>query len=222
MKKSILILSAAVSLLAYQAFGQTIAVNGTSASGNAGQTFTLTLSLSITGANSIGDVESVNMLLRTLNGASFFTLSNVTPISPFSNTNAPPSTTSTFGTTGDAANSGFTVTTNTNSGEVGSNAPAGSNPVAGTGTTSFNFETVNFNSLGSTPAGVYHFGVTLGGHPDAQGSWIDNSANTTFDINSAPDFTITIVPEPATWSLFGLGVVGAFGLNLLRTRRTIS
>jgi hypothetical protein len=27
------------------------------------------------------------------------------------------------------------------------------------------------------------------------------------------------VPEPATWSLFGLGAIGTFGLNLLRARR---
>jgi PEP-CTERM motif len=221
MKKLILSLSAAVSLLAYPAFGQTISVSGNNATIAAGAFTDITLTLSITGANSISDVESVNMLLRALTadgGQSFFTLSNVTPISPFTLANN--GAASSFTTAGTTGNSGYTVSNTAI--DMGSNAPAGSNPVNATTGATFAFETVRFTSLGTTPTGVYHFGVSLNGHLDAQGSWIDNMASTQFDINSAPNFTITIVPEPATWSLFGLGVVGAFGLNLLRARRTIS
>src|SRR5689334_4041540 len=113
MKKLILILSMAVCLVAYQAFGQTISVTGVNSNiGAASGSFVdITLSLNVTGNNSIGNVESVNMLLRTfaqglgLSGNGLFQLSMVTPISPFSATNAPPSTTSTFSTAGDAANS---------------------------------------------------------------------------------------------------------------------
>ena len=72
-----------------------------------------------------------------------------------------------------------------------------------------------------TAGTFYNFSATAGGagDPGFQGSWIDNMGGTSFDVNSEPTFTITVVPEPATWSLFGLGALGALGLNLQRVRR---
>lgn len=222
MKKSILILCAAMGLAHYAA-GQTISVTGQNITATPGSTVGDQLTLAITGTNSITNVESVNMLLRTgstggSNGASFFTVSSVTPTSPFTLTNSNPSNVA-FNTAGDSANSGTTVSNPTS--DLGSNAPSASAPtVSGSGTTSIPFETANFALSPSTPVGVYSFSVTLGGLPDSQGSWIDNTSNATFDINSAPTFTITVVPEPATLSLFALGAIGAVGLNFLRARRT--
>lgn len=224
MKKSILILITAVGLFAYPAFAQTISVTGQSLTASPGTSVGDQLTLTITGANTISNVESVNMLLKTfaagggLNGASFFTISGVTPTSPFTLVNNGNGFPSAFNTAGDASNSSSTVSDGTK--DIGSNAPSGSAPTVGaSGTTTIPFETVTLSLAANTPVGVYNFSATAGGFNDNQGSYISNTSSQSFDLNSEPTFTITVVPEPATWSLFGLGALGALGLNLLRVRR---
>lgn len=225
MKTLILILTAAVTIVANQAFSQTISATGTSGTITPGGAFTSTISLSITGTNTIGNVESLNMLLGTPStgansGVGLFTVYVSGENSPFSlaNSSSSSSNQSNFNTSGDAANSGNNVSTA--SLDLGANAPPGSAPtVASSGTTTFNVDMLTFTASPSIAPGVYDFFLTSGGHTDSQGSWIDNTSNATFDVNSTPVFTITVIPEPATWSLFGLGAIGAFGLTLLRARK---
>lgn len=227
MKKLILILTATVSLLAFPAFGQISVTGVNSIIGSASGSFVdVQLSLSIVGTNSISDATAVNILLKTfaagagLNGGGLFSITNITPTSPYTAANFSATPNSTFGTVGDAANNTPPSTVSDPTKDLGSNAPAGSSPVAGTGTTIIPFETIRFTSLSALTAGnIYNFSVTLGGRFDAQGSWVTNPSDTTFDINSAPTFTISVVPEPGTLSLLGLGGLGSLGLSLLRRRR---
>ena len=116
MKKSVVIL--ALTTVAGFAFGQTIAVNGTSGTITPGGTFDSTISLTINGANSINNVESLNLLLGTPStgansGAGLFSVYVSGISSPFTLTNSPSSSgnQSTFATAGDAANSGHSIST---------------------------------------------------------------------------------------------------------------
>ena len=79
--------------------------------------------------------------------------------------------------------------------------------------------------LAGTPAGTYTFRTTpsytkIGGGTTSRFSDVTNSGDPMSPYMITPaTFTITVVPEPATMSLMGLGALGSFGLNILRRKR---
>ncbi len=226
MKKKLLLLIAVVGLAAYPAVAQTITVEGSSATVQPGDVFNVSISLSVSGLPACANgnpcnVSALNLLLGTPStgansGVGFFTV-QFDSGSPDFPTRIGTGAVSTFDTAGSGPNSGFTVTTPTN--DLGASGPGRPAPFANV-TAVF----LQFTVAGNTPEGVYNFRATLGDSSDDSFINVNNPAQNqsdSFDVNNAPIFTVTVVPEPSTWALMATVGVGAFAWRALRARQKV-
>ena len=209
MKKLLLtaILAAAVS----SAFGQTITFNDNVGVANAGtynptDVFNVDVFLNVT-SNSSGfsywlQTESGIASQITLTAQQYFTF----------DTNTQPGAKTFSDTAG--ADPGFLSAkgAGTLSGDLGG-TNAGAVTIAASATP-YKVSNLTFSLSGLAP-GTYHLYTTTLSPKASEATYpgfVDNP------ITQAV-YTFTVVPEPATWSLFGLGGVGSLGLTWLRARR---
>lgn len=226
MKATLLLLSLALASLTYQASAQTITVSSPdSPTVSPGQVFNVTIQLSVSSALPTS-VSALNLLLATPStgansGVGHFTVKFGSGSATFPTSNGNGTTVSDFNTAGTGGNAGFNVSTLTN--DLGANA--GGNAGAGTGPFSnITVDLVQFTVLSGTPNGTYTFRAALTGTGNER-SFINDKGNDgpntggTYNVNSAPTFTITVVPEPSTWAFLTLGAAGCVGMVIARRRR---
>jgi hypothetical protein len=223
MKKTILILctAAAAGLLAQSAPAAiTFFTNQSVYSAAPGGSVNVTLELTTTGTppNNIGGFDTIFEGAATQHATNIsgdFTITSaVSNITGWSLIGFTPDSL----TTGSSNHSGFVQ----NSSDMG----FGENSTSQTQSapaTNLSLATYTFSIAPGTPAGIYTFDTTAGstGVPpgDPRGSRVTDQSGQPFATTTSASFQITVVPEPETLSLFGLGTLGSFGLTVLRARR---
>lgn len=188
---------------------------GTNTSGNfsSNQTFSLDVSASWSGYTAVGlsywiEVPSALAPTIKIDTENYFTWSD--PNQAGSNTTFIANTDVSSGYLRENRDLGATSAQDTNTN------PPTFTEVAAAGT--YKVSTLNF-SLTNAPAGTYIIHTTtLAGHAS---EITDGTASGSGAQHFAPagSYTITVVPEPSTWSLLGLGGIGSLGLTWLRARR---
>src|ERR1700682_209534 len=212
MKRTLLIICAAAVLLAHSASAAfNFSWRPSAQSVAAGGTFNVTLQVQITstppttGAGFDLIIEALNAQMGGVSGN--FTLTNAT--AAFANwslisATGPPQTL----TTGNSDHSGY-VQNFDNFGFV-ANFTSSRQP-ASVFSSPTGIATYSFSIAPNTPVGTYTFGNTTdytsspGGQPSQRFSDIGDGTTIYHAAASFFSITVTAVPEPATWSLIGLG-----------------
>lgn len=205
MKKPFLLLALVCPFLISAASGQiSMSAMPSSQTVNAGGTFSIQITLSVTGTTPM-NFAGYNLWLETAAANSgLFSItgvtSNVTGFTTPSGAVNFPETLTTSGST----HAGFAQ----NPHSLGFvDTAGGANAV--TSPFSIQIETINFAVAPGTAAGNYSFFTTLAATSGLRASSINDSNGNSFDVNNQGTFAITVIPEPSTTGLLltaGLGV----------------
>jgi PEP-CTERM motif len=221
MKKTILLLTTALLLTAGWAMAQTASLSfndnglggGTATTGTYSPTDTFNFDVFMTYSGGTA-ATGLSYWLETETGVA--SAINITAETYFTFTIAQDGEAKpwTFSDTSGADTGFLTDKSATQSGDLGATT-TGTPPGPGT----FQVSNLAFSLAGAAP-GTYHLELTLlsTNSPKASEATVDAN-DTFFTTRTTYTFTVAAVPEPATWSLMGLGGLGTVGMTLLRARR---
>lgn len=190
-------------------FSLTDSNGATSGTYNPTATFTLNLSGTITGIPSGFTADGFSLFLEAPTASNVNSTISITDGTYFQFTGFPPSYPQTFTQSLGSPDSNYATTE-----DLG--AIAGSNSQRTGNFTNRPLASYTF-SLNGAPAGTTFMILSTSG----SGISYSNPTNNDFRFANAPQvaYTITVVPEPATWASFILGGVGLAGIKLLPRRR---